>query len=448
MQTQAPKILTFVAASTTAIAQAPAAPANPASAGPSFSLSDDIPNPEGYGDAYSLDEIRFGGKSYTEEQQVARWQAELAAGRARAGVLVGAYTAYRALTPSDCDVARAALTKADELGSDQAAWLLAQVSANTSCGEVDRASLEKWLKKAVVLDYPGAALDLMRFYGESADPADRAQKYRYARVAAGYWEATKATDPRTGFDAQALAEMEKGLSAAERSAAEAEAAKILAQALKRHERFVEVAPVEFGRGDAGAKVAFVAYHLDYRHECLWNLKNNCRGAQRLVFLDVTSKNTEFVSCRLEMRAIDFVTKAPVPEPLLRQVLVGPGAKRRLLLGDVYDQPDKKTLKATCVPVPKLAENAAAGKCRAKLQGGVDVNRYYPEAARSRGIEGSAVVRYWVPPGADTPTDVEIATSSGDASLDDAALTTVMSGKFSRECDYGLSSIRIAFKLDQ
>ena len=163
MQTQAILLAAFVAASTTAIAQAPAAPANPASAGPSFSLSDDIPNPEGYGDAYSLDEIRFGGKSYTEEEQVARWQAELAAGRARAGVLFGAYTAYRALTPSDCDAARTALTKADELGSDQAAWQLAQLAGNATCGNVDRAQLESWLKKAVTLDYPRAAEDLIMF---------------------------------------------------------------------------------------------------------------------------------------------------------------------------------------------------------------------------------------------------------------------------------------------
>jgi len=56
------------------------------------------------------------------------------------------------------------------------------------------------------------------------------------------------------------------------------------------------------------------------------------------------------------------------------------------------------------------------------------------------------VRYWVPPGASTPTDAEIVTSSGDASLDDAAIATIRSGKFASDCDYGLSSIRIAFKL--
>jgi TonB family protein len=403
-----------------------------------------VPVLKGYSDAYSLNEIRIGGQLLTEEAQLARWQAELAAGRARAGAIAGAFLAYRALTPNDCATARTTLTRAEDLGSDQAAWLLAQVAANRSCGDTDRVSLENWLKKAVVLDYPGAALDLMRLYAE--DPPDKVRQYQYARVAAGYWEATNSTEPRPGFDTQALLEMEKTLTAAERSSAEAEAARILAQMLKRRERFVEVSPAEFARGDAGGKTAFVAWHSDYRHECAWNLKNNCRGAQHLAYVELNNKNSEFVSCRIELRPIDFVTGAPVAEPLLRQVLVGPAATRRLLLGDVYGLPDKKALNARCAPVPKLAANAAAGKCRAKLQGSIDVERFYPESARRNGTEGSAVVRFWVPPGGDAPTDGEIVTSSGDVTLDSAAIATVLSGKFSRECDYGLSSIRIAFKL--
>jgi hypothetical protein len=33
-------------------------------------------------------------------------------------------------------------------------------------------------------------------------------------------------------------------------------------------------------------------------------------------------------------------------------------------------------------------------------------------------------------------------------LDSAALATVGSGKYTRDCDYGMSSIRIAFKLQE
>jgi TonB family protein len=444
MQTQAFLFAALVAASTLAVAQAPA-PANPASTGPSFRESDEIPDFKGYTDAYSFDEIRVGGKTLTEEQQIARWQAELKAGRARAGALYGAYASYRALIAADCAAAREALLKADELGSDQAAFLLAQLAANPTCGDVNRADLERWLKTSVTHDYVGAATDLMRFYGEGDKP-DHVQQYIYARVAAGYWESNKLTQPREGFDAASLAALEKNLTATDRSRAEAEAAKILALMLKRHERFGSVQPAEFARGGAGGKAEYIGYQLDYRHECQWNLKSNCRGAQRLAFVEIANENSEFVACKVELRARDFVTGVPEAEPLSRNVLVGPQAKRKLLLGDVNEQPEKKALTVNCAPMPKLAANAAAGKCRAKLQGSIDVARFYPESAKARGTEGSTVVRYWVPPGSEVATDAEIVTSSGDASLDTAAMTTIRSGKFKSDCDYGLSSIKIAFKL--
>src|SRR5262245_54977704 len=167
---------------------------------PHFDSSDEIPSPPGYGDAYSLDEIRLGGQVLTEEQQVARWQAELAAGRARAGSLAGAYLSYRALTPGDCETARQLLLKADELGNDQAASLLAQLAGNQSCGDSNRVERERWLKKAVTLDYPLSAIELMKLYAESGNPVDARHRYVYARVAAGYWEAVKATAAREGFD--------------------------------------------------------------------------------------------------------------------------------------------------------------------------------------------------------------------------------------------------------
>ena len=58
------------------------------------------------------------------------------------------------------------------------------------------------------------------------------------------------------------------------------------------------------------------------------------------------------------------------------------------------------------------------------------------------------MRYWVPPGSEDVVDAEIAQSSGHPSLDAAALDTISSGKFTNECDYGLSSIRISFKLQE
>jgi TonB family protein len=421
----------------------------PASAGPSFAASDTLPDSLGYNDAFALYEVRIGGEPISEEAQVIRWQEELKAGRARAGALVGSYIAYRALTPTDCATARDLLIRADDLGSDQASWQLAELAQNTSCGAPDRAQTERWLKKAVTLDYFAAALRLIDFYAPSDSGGDPVQRYVYARVAGGYAEAVSAGDtaqPRPGYDAASLQAMEKDLSPADRERATAEAARILEQMLKRHQRFMKVQPVEFTRGSAGGKAGheFVASTLDYRHECQWNLKGNCAGAQRLAFIDFTSKSAEFLSCRVELKATTFGGTSPAN--LVREFLIGPKAKRTLALGDVNDQPGKKALAVACTPLPNLAANASAGKCRAKLKGTIDVENFYPPSARSSGAEGSAVVRYFVPSGSETATDAEIATSSGNAALDDAALATIRSGRFTSECAYGLSTIRIAFKL--
>lgn len=454
MRTQVITLFAILGATAVAVAQDPAPPAPtpapaaaPALSPPKFDLSDEIPLPNGIADAYSLDEIKIGGAALTEEQQVARWQAELEAGRARAGALVGAYRTYRALTTTDCAFARQALTRADELGSDQAPWVLARLAATDSCGPIDRAQRELWLKKAVTLDDPRALRELIQIYGESEDPADRAQQYLYAKIAAGYWDATGTTAGREGFDAESLQKLEGEVPAADRGRLDAEAQKILDQMLKRHDRFTTPKPVEFARGDSGSKSSYVAWQADYRHECEWNLKKNCTGAQRLIFVDLTNKNTEFQSCRVELRARDFVTGELATEPFARRVLIGPGVTRRLLLGDNYGQPDKKIVSARCTPLPRLLENHAANRCRAKLLGSVDVQSFYPESARRAGIEGSTVVRFWIPPGSSEATDAEIASSSGNALLDDAAIATVQSGKFTFECDYALSSIRIAFKLN-
>lgn len=271
-------------------------------------------------------------------------------------------------------------------------------------------------------------------------------------MAAGYWESVYPNEPipteAVGFEQAALQTMEKALTPADLKRAETEAAKVLAVMLKRHERFKPVQAQEFSRGGQDAKASkgsgFVAFTSDYHHECAWNLVANCRGAQRLAFVDVSNNEKEFMSCKAELHTRDFVTGEPAI--LSREVLIGPKVTRRLILGDVYQQPDKAAMAVTCKVVPKLAENAAAGKCRARLKNTIDAQRFYPSAAKQQGIEGSAVVRFWVPPGSEELVDAEIAQSSGYPVLDAAAIDTIRSGTFSSECEYGLSSIRIAFKL--
>lgn len=444
--------LIAILAAASAVAQAPSPEAPKGAATPQFDASDQVPESPGYEDAFALYELKVGGKPLSQDEQVTRWLDELKAGRARSGTLVGSHLAYLALTTADCVAARDALTRADELGNDQAAWKLAQLAGNTTCGQADVPARERWLKKAVTLDYMIAAQELIDLYSPTGARSDPVQRYVYARVAAGYFTAVYPNDTnasaRAGFDAAALQEMEAGLTPADRKRAETESAQVLAQMLKRHERFTPQHPQEFARGGQSAKAAkgwgFTAFTVDYHHECAWNLTANCRGAQRLAFVDVSNNDPEFMACKAALRTKDFVTRAS--DSLEREVLIGPKVTRRLILGDVYEPQDKGAMAVTCKVVPKLAENAAAGKCRARLQGTIDAQQFYPESAKRRGIEGDAVVRYWIPAGSDVPVDAEIARSSGYPALDDAAIETIRSGKFSSDCDYGLGSIRIAFKL--
>ena len=58
-----------------------------------------------------------------------------------------------------------------------------------------------------------------------------------------------------------------------------------------------------------------------------------------------------------------------------------------------------------------------------------------------------MVRYWVPPGSEIATDAEIATSSGDAALDEAAIDHGAQRQVhARMRLRTVSTIRIAFKL--
>ncbi len=453
MQTLASGLAALAAAALATAGMAAEPPAAPAAAPtPQFTASDEIPDRPGYDDAFALYELRLGGEALSAADQVTRWLDELKAGRARAGALVGSHLTYLALTDSDCAAARDALTRADELGSDQASWQLAQLAENRSCGEPDVPAMERWLKKAVTLDYLSAAQRLIELYSPAGMKTDPVQQYIYARVAGGYWEAVygKGGNPgsRAGFDVSALQEMEKTLPAADRKRAETEATQILTQMLRRHDRFVPARPQEFARGGKAAKASsgwgFVGYTIDYHHECAWNLANNCRGAQRLSFIDIVNNEKDFVSCKADLKPKDFVTGKVGSLP--REVLVGPKTTRRIVVGDVYDVPDKGSLSVACTAIPKLAENAAAGRCKARLEGTIDAQQFYPPSAKNAGVEGDAVVRYFVPPGGNVPVDAEIVRCSGSPALDDAAIDTIRSGKFTKDRDSGLPSIRIAFTL--
>ena len=137
--------------------------------------------------------------------------------------------------------------------------------------------------------------------------------------------------------------------------------------LKRHDRFKPEAPQEFARGGQNAKSSkgwgFAGSTLDYHHECAWNLVANCRGTQRLAFVDVFNNEQEFLGCKADLRAKDFLTGTV--DTLSREVLIGPKVTRRMILGDVNQPPDKSALTVNCKAIPKLVENSAAALSQAR-----------------------------------------------------------------------------------
>mgnify|MGYP003693844509 CR=1 FL=1 len=105
-----------------------------------------------------------------------------------------------------------------ELGSDQAWWQLAQLGGRTAvAASRTLAATERWLKKAVTLDYPEAccaAVDraVFRRRDQEADAVE--QRYVRARVAGGLSRKRSTASEgnpgsRAGFDVAALQEMEK-----------------------------------------------------------------------------------------------------------------------------------------------------------------------------------------------------------------------------------------------
>ena len=93
-------------------------------------------------------------------------------------------------------------------------------------------------------------------------------------------------------------------------------------------------------------------------------------------------------------------------------------------------------------------NAELGEAAVKdtILGNV-LDKFWPDLeTQLAGIETNAHLQGFEPVTVPTTTDAEIVRSSGYPALDAAAIDTIRSGHFKSDCDYGLGSIRIAFKL--
>ena len=224
------------------------------------------------------------------------------------------------------------------------------------------------------------------------------------------------------------------------------------QMLKRHDRFAPATSAGIQRAAESRQQGpsgwgFVAYALDYRHECAWNLKNNCRGAQRLAYRRPRQQERGVrVLQGRNCESKDFVT-GNGGGALSREVLIGPAGDAPAAAGRRLRQPDKKAMTGQLHAVPKLAAERRRGQVPRTPQGSIDVAAFLSRVSQERGYRGHA--RGALLGAARMRMCPPMPRSSAPAAMPHSTMrpSTRFAAASSRsDCDYGLSSIRIAFKL--
>lgn len=372
-----------------------------------------------------------------------RWTAQAEAGRARAAAIMGRYWLERVQESKDnCAKAIDWYTRADKLGSNEAAAWLGHLYRRFDCPQRNVKTAIGWLRKAVPLMSYGAAADLFALLSESGAPeADATLAVAYGRVAAA---ANEFPDGDTDSPTR-LTTLEQGLDAKQKKAASELTDKLLAE-LKRRREAMTAAPREEklkpAASGAGWSVNLVAY--DELRECAANTIGNCKGVRRAVYFDAANKSTEYLRCKLAVDSRDFALGTKVTRE--RETLLPPNGTRRLFAGRIGDVTTGQDLRASCAPVPGLAANVLANKCRVSATGVPSVSEFYPPGAKRRNEEGRVVLNIWMDQKEGNPALVELKESSGFVELDMAGVKMGSYMVFKGDCDQGYTSVAVAFRL--
>ena len=183
--------------------------------------------------------------------------------------------------------------------------------------------------------------------------------------------------------------------------------------------------------------------FDDLRECAANVTGNCRGVRRAVYFDASNQGAEYQRCKLSLDHRVFALGTKTTNE--RETLLPPNATRRVFAGRVGEVA-AKDLTVTCKPVPGLAANVTAGKCRVTTTGVPSVSDFYPEGSKRRNEEGRVVVNIWMDQKAGHAALVELKDSSGFPELDQAGVKMGSYMAFSGECEQGYSSVAISFRL--
>jgi TonB family protein len=376
-----------------------------------------------------------------------RWTKQAEAGRARAAAIVGRYWLERVSqepekNQENCAKAIEWYTKAEKLGSNEAAGWLGHLYRRFDCPQRNVKVAIEWLRKAVPLMSYGAASDLSAIYSAADAPEhDAMLAYAYARVAAASGEF-----PADDAEAQGrVATLEQGLDARQKKSAAELADKLLA-GLQQRRAAMTAAPREEklkpAAAGSGWTVGLVAF--DELRECAANTAGNCKGVRRNAYYDAANTGAEYLRCKLALDHRDFALGTKVTNE--REFLVPPRATRRMFGGRIGEVAGSQDLRVSCTPLAGLAANVAAGKCRVTTTGVPSVADFYPPASKRRNEQGRVVLNVWMDKKEGNPAIVELKESSGFPDLDRAGVLMGTYMAFRGECEQGYTTVAVSFRL--
>lgn len=371
------------------------------------------------------------------------WTRQADAGRAKAAAIAAQIWLQQVpANPENCAKAIEWFTKADKLGSNEAPAWLGHLYRRFDCPQRDVKVAIEWLRKAVPLMSYGAAGDLSEIYADASAPErDPTLAYAYGRVAAESGEFS-ADDPASPGR---LATLEQGLDARQKKTANELADKLLAD-LKKRRAALTAAPREEklkpSASGAGWSVALVGF--DDLRECAANTAGNCKGVRRAAYFDASNQGAEYLRCKFALDHRDFGLDSKATNE--RETLLPPRSARRLYAGRVGETAGPQDLRVTCAPVPGLAANVAANKCKVTTTGVPSVADFYPPGSKRRNEEGRVVLNVWMDQKEGNPAMVELKETSGFTELDAAGVKMGSYMAFRGECDQGYTSVAIAFRL--
>ena len=169
------------------------------------------------------------------------------------------------------------------------------------------------------------------------------------------------------------------------------------------------------------------------------------GAQRLTYLDIVNNEQDFFGVLQAEPEIQGFRNGQGGQSFTRGASWAPRRRDAWSWVTLHDQPaDKASMIVSCNAVLETGGERRRGQMPRSWKGHHRRAAVLSASAKNAGIEGDAVVRYCTARRQCPRRDAEIVRSSGYPALDDVAIDTIRSGKFTKECDATASQACASF----